>query len=407
MAMGGMKVRDIAKSYIPSVKEISALAGRVEPQAGQSAQAVDNLVAQLRNKPLTSNITTGEAFEAARKYNLFGSSEAAIELERAVGKAKGKLGQATDTIRYETSRLIEDPAKWALFKDQLLKGKTPEQAAIHVKNFLFDYSELTDFEKGLREFGAAPFYSWMRKNLPLQAQAPFKAPQTFRRIQTVYDAPNRFNPGEEAEVTPLWMREEGYVPNPLMDKGEDGSTPLVRLANPALDLNKLISPRALATNLMGPVPKAITETLAGTDLRTGRKIFGNPDGYTTASPIGAAMETARIMGLPLGTSFGTEASMEKGGFIQGEKMAYAMRQIPLPWLPYVQNIAGSPDETIGTKLDTPFGRRLTDVLLRSLGLTPRDLTPEQQMKVMRQFMEEFKKEKAQMMIQGMGEAVRS
>lgn len=377
MMLGGMKPQQAAGAYKPSaVHELHTLFGDVKGPA-QQAQA---MIAAQRDKVLKNGITEGDAFDAARKYNIFGSSENIIEYNKALGKTKGKYGQTLESARLAASRYVEDPAKWALFKDQVLKGKSPEQAAIHVKNHLFDYSELTDFEKGLRDYGVAPFYSWIRKNIPLQAQAIAKTPQTFRRLQVAYDAPNKLF-GKDIMATPLWMKEEGYVPvSP--GSNEDGSKPMSRVANPALDLNKVLSPAAMATGLAGPLVRAGIEGITGNDLRTGRKILGNETGYTTASPLGALMETARIKGLPLGTSFGTEATPD--GFVQGEKAAFLMNQLPMPLIPYAQRIAGSPKETIGAQLNTPVGKKITDIFLRTLGLTPRDLTPDQQLQVMMQ-----------------------
>ena len=44
-----------------------------------------------------------------------------------------------------------------------------DQAAIHVKKHLFDYDNLSKFEKEFMRRGI-PFYTWTRKNLALQLQ---------------------------------------------------------------------------------------------------------------------------------------------------------------------------------------------------------------------------------------------
>jgi len=71
---------------------------------------------------------------------------------------------------------IENNAKLALYMHFLQKGFTEESAALQVKKYLFDYADLTDFErKWLKHW--IPFYTWTRKNLPLQIEAIIKNPQ--------------------------------------------------------------------------------------------------------------------------------------------------------------------------------------------------------------------------------------
>jgi hypothetical protein len=391
MAMGGMTPQGIARAYSPGeLRNLTTLLGDPLKPTPQ------NVLDTLRNQKLVPNMTVGDALDAAKKYNLFGSSEASIDLERALGHDKGVIGRITDKARYNSSRYIEDPAKWALFKDQLLKGKSAEQAAIHVKNHLFDYAELTDTEKAIRDYGLMPFYTWMRKNLPLQAQKATEgslgleslnpmAKQTFRRLNLTYDLPNKLNPAQEGIQDPQWMREDGYVPNPLAPEGEDGSRQMVRLANPSLDLNKL-SPNALASQL-GPIPKTLIELATGRDLRTGKQVLGTPDGYVAANPLSAVLEQARMKGAPLGPLAAGAQSTIDGKVIQPEAIAFALNHIPQPWVPYLQRVAGDPGETIGTKMNTPIGKKVMSFVLQGLGLTMRDITPEQQLQIFQKLMD--------------------
>ena len=70
---------------------------------------------------------------------------------------------------------IEDNARLAHFVDKLRKGMDADSAAKSVKKFLFDYTELTSAEQNLfkRVF---PFYSWSRKNIPLQLEMMVRKP---------------------------------------------------------------------------------------------------------------------------------------------------------------------------------------------------------------------------------------
>ena len=71
--------------------------------------------------------------------------------------------------------VIEDNARLAHFVDKLQKGMDADTAAQSVKKFLFDYTELTQTERNVfkRVF---PFYSWSRKNIPLQLEMMVRKP---------------------------------------------------------------------------------------------------------------------------------------------------------------------------------------------------------------------------------------
>ena len=372
MRLGGMSPKAIAQAYTSGVGEVRDLTG-----AGAAAFA---------RKPLTQQVSMGEAWDAATKYNLFGSNEAAIEMARLGARSMPR--KVADEARLQTSRVIEDPARWALFKDFVQKAKPPatpadkqklfEQAAIHVKNHLFDYSELTDFERGLRDYGLVPFYSWLRKNTALQLKSMINDPQKWRQLQVLYEAPERIAGGDDS-LMPEWMKEEGYIP---LGMDEQGNQKTVRAANPALDLNKLASPVSAGIGgALGPIPRAAIEGMTGRNIRTGRQVLGTETGYTPASALGTALETAAMKtGLPI-PSGGTIPTLE-GTILQPEMLAFAMSQIPLPMVPYMQQVMGAAPENIGTQLQTPMGRRVMNTFLRSLGLTPRDLTLDQQLAVM-------------------------
>lgn len=413
MYLAGMSLKDIAKAYIGrGGKEVAQLL---------SAKAPEELPFASEKLGKGSSVETlGEAFHYANKYNLFGSSESALELQRAVGPKTGLVRSAADAIRLQSSRYIEDPAKWALFKDQLRKGVSPEQAALHVKKFMFDYSELTDFERGLRDYGVVPFYAWMRKNIPLHLDMLTTAPARLRKAQLIYAAPGRvLGQPENIIAQPAWLSEEGYQPvdrfvdspaaNQLLGPRPTDGTPMLRFANPALDINRLSSPGAFLKANLGPFPRMVAEMATQRDLRSGQQLFGTPTGYVAASPLGTLATAVEMKtGLPM-PRFGTEPTIRQGKVttIQPELAAYLMNQIPLPLVQYAQQIAGAPGETMGSQLETPKGRLFLNLGLRALGLTPRDLTTEQQIQTFKTLVNSAAtRELKQEEIQQLGEALR-
>lgn len=78
---------------------------------------------------------------------------------------------------------VEDNAKIAHYLQRLSEGFTPKAAADSVKKYLFDYGDLTWGEQNiLKRF--MPFYTWTRKNIPLQVQAFFNNPGKYSKIGT-------------------------------------------------------------------------------------------------------------------------------------------------------------------------------------------------------------------------------
>ena len=79
------------------------------------------------------------------------------------------------------ARITEQNARGALFIQSMMDGMTGEEAANNVKKYLFDYSELTDFEKNVMR-NIIPFYTWMRKNLPLQMESLLRNPAKYANV---------------------------------------------------------------------------------------------------------------------------------------------------------------------------------------------------------------------------------
>ncbi len=82
---------------------------------------------------------------------------------------------------YAVGTVLEDNARIALFFDQLKKGKNYDEAAAHVQKYLFDYGDLAPFERDVLK-RAMPFYTWSRKNIPLQLEAIVTHPDKVNKI---------------------------------------------------------------------------------------------------------------------------------------------------------------------------------------------------------------------------------
>mgnify|MGYP001612401038 CR=1 FL=1 len=108
-------------------------------------------------------------------------SGAAVEdigevVERALaGKKAGKIEGGLEWIR-EKGNLFEDHAKTQLFMSAFARTGDVQYALDRARKFLFDYSDLTYFERNYLK-RIFPFYAWLRKNAPLQIENLLTMPQ--------------------------------------------------------------------------------------------------------------------------------------------------------------------------------------------------------------------------------------
>ena len=76
---------------------------------------------------------------------------------------------------------VESIQRMNLWIGRLKKGDDFEEATRKVDQFLFDYSDLTDFEQNIMK-RVIPFYTFMRKNIPMELEAMLNTPSIFRNI---------------------------------------------------------------------------------------------------------------------------------------------------------------------------------------------------------------------------------
>lgn len=111
----------------------------------------------------------------------------------------------------KVGNFVEDQARILDFIVNLEKTGDPIQAAQRTKMFLFDYQNLTKFEKTIMR-RLVPFYTFAKKNLELQAKTLFSNPGRIaaevRSISTIGDVlSNSRLTEEEKKQLPEWMRD--------------------------------------------------------------------------------------------------------------------------------------------------------------------------------------------------------
>ena len=137
----------------------------------------------------------------------------------------------------EFGSFIESNSRIGLFLDQLHKGKTVEEAALHVKKYLFNYDELTQFERNVMK-RTIPFYTWWRKNIPLQIEMLATKPGKLSTAAKGLDALSGEETPGERKARPEYFDDMGFrkTPDFLNLKDEKGNPIYFCLDMPYNDL---------------------------------------------------------------------------------------------------------------------------------------------------------------------------
>jgi len=199
--------------------------------------------------------SSDKILQMARDYGLIGTEMITAEFR------KGIANNAYTDLMARATIAVDDSARLAGFIDQLSKGLKPEQAAAQVKKYLFDYFELTPFErKWMKRF--VPFYTWTRKNLPLQFQELMRQPGKYATVARAHDYLSEDYTEKDA---PSWLRENAA----LLLPGEQGQRRYMVSNLPYMDM--ATTPRDLL-GMVTPIVRTPFELASGTKTFSGTPI---------------------------------------------------------------------------------------------------------------------------------------
>lgn len=207
---------------------------------------------------------------------------------------------------------LEDASKMTVFMDYVRRNpdkltdtqRLLEDAALHTKRYLFDYSEVTPREQALRST-LVPFLTFAKKSLPLQVEAAVTKPQMISGLAHFQRGGENAVPEAERipeQFIPEWLKAYGGTQIPWNKLHEAlpevfGETQGATFINPYLpigDLDPLLAPDRLLDELggrLGPVPKAAIEAMANRNLLYGPQstLHAPATRYSDPSPVPPAM----------------------------------------------------------------------------------------------------------------------
>jgi len=174
------------RQILPAARQYAAYLAKYNPDAPAVVQSIFKKIAGNTTldeaaleaaeafgkieKNLT-NEATGRLFNPEQTSIVRPTSETIIPEAIRVGeKVAGKIGvkQVTQGFR-DVNKFVEGAFKLAMYNDGIVKGLSPLQSGRRAVRYLFDYFDLTDFEKQYAK-RAVLFYTFMRKNIPLAIQ---------------------------------------------------------------------------------------------------------------------------------------------------------------------------------------------------------------------------------------------
>jgi hypothetical protein len=106
--------------------------------------------------------------------------------------------------------VLENNARLAHFIEKLETGSSIDDAVLSVKKYLFDYQDLTNFEKTVMK-RVFPFYTWTRKNIPLQLEHLIREPGKFAGLEKVVRAVEKLSMGDTKPANEKYLSD--YIKN--------------------------------------------------------------------------------------------------------------------------------------------------------------------------------------------------
>jgi hypothetical protein len=161
----------------------------------------------------------------------------------------------------QAGEVADDITRLANFLGGMRKFGDSTRAAKQVREYLFNYNELTNADRHMRTL--VPFWNWTKRNVPLQVKLLMEQPQFAMNVERFK---NLFNEGEEGEE---WQKEMG-IKIPGMDY-------YTGIPSPTHDLNAILDPSSQLGS-MNPALKMFLETQMNRKFFTNKPItYGNDD----------------------------------------------------------------------------------------------------------------------------------
>jgi len=296
-------------------------------------------------------LTPDDILRLADEWGIMGRSAGMFGTEEIGGKAligaKGAIKRhfkGQGAIRQGGQKLgtaIEDNARLAHFIDKLKKGFNFNDAAVSAKNVLFDYGDLSHFEKKFLRDRGVFFYTFMRKNIALQTKTLLQQPGKQAIWSHIMGGTPEIAGGDQN--FPDWWREQivtrpFQIPGINLKEGQElriagMGAPIEEafgsFAGPGSGfVNRARRIAARQFSRLAPPVTAATEFVTGKDIFYDRPI--SELGYAPTG-LGEATKIPKVGGL-IKKAFGVEGIKRDGKttrYVMPPNLSWVIRKSPL------------------------------------------------------------------------------
>jgi len=253
-------VGNVWNNYLAGVKNpaVYKLAGEVEVMetTGKFTGKIGNFpTKQVYDEALNRGVLGKGQYHGDIAQGVLRETEAALSKLNPGNLLTPSTNNTILRAGFKFGQKLEENARLAHFIDRVKKGDTFDQAGKSVKKYLFDYEDLSQVEKkGFKR--VMPFYTWTRKNIPLQVEAMLENPQKFQKVNLLR---NNISTGDEPDQENVqdYIKKAGPVYVGETPEGDPKTFTLSGYA-PFMDIQKILSPKR---ELMGMVSPFIKEPL--------------------------------------------------------------------------------------------------------------------------------------------------
>lgn len=309
MYVSGMPAHAIG-SYGTKAAKLMVDAKKGDPKAVER-------ITEAYHHGILSGLFAGDIQSIAKMIQYSGSKTALIKNGKFI-KLSTKLAQDMNRNAENWGRL----AHYLYLRDGRKMGVA--DSAFRVKRAHFDYEDLTTFEQKRMKI-IAPFYTWLRKNVPFQLKAMAEQPGKYATFPKFIQESEQSSGGDKGNILPNFLQ-SGFAFQIPFGK-HNYYTPQIGAA----DLQIFDSKQGAQSRLLGlvnPFWKTPAELAVNKSFFTGQDIKGTHP-RNPVSPIGAA-----FLGMIPGSNVGQTSRMGPGGkTLHGPGAdpyyAYMLQQIPL------------------------------------------------------------------------------
>lgn len=228
-------------------------------------------------------LTEKELVEEARRHGVIdmlwfhGDVEKYFEIEAKSALSKLAKGQIGDYSILDAGlgvkKYSQNNANLAHYLWKREQGFSAVDAAASVKKYQFDYSQLTNVEKSVFR-RVIPFYTWTRKNVPLQLESLVTAPNKPMGVNKFIGSfvETNYDGTPDERYLPDWMIQN--FPVRVRKNQTTGNFEYFLLGSwlPLADIDKIFHPVRFVVNSLSPFLKEPIQQVANKDFYYNREI---------------------------------------------------------------------------------------------------------------------------------------